>query len=294
RFFPLFSLLFGIGFGLMWTSARRRTSTPRIVLVRRLLALGVLGVAHQVLQPGEALLPYAAVGLLVLLPATFLPRQMRTVILVAGVVLTAVAALTGGGLVLVPGIFLIGFWLSDHVRTIDAAADRLSSGAAAAVSLGALLVGAGVVALQQVLPAIDPVVGSFALISAGCSVVVITCALRTPVGPALAAVFTPLGRLALTNYVTATLLLVLTGVGFAVNNLGADQRWPIAMVACLVILVLQAVASRLWSVTVGQGPLEAAWRWATWAGAKPAARPTDTGSSPGSVTATTGTFPVVQ
>ncbi|MGD7788821.1 hypothetical protein ACQCX2_10890 [Propionibacteriaceae bacterium Y1700] len=40
RFFPLFSLLFGIGFGLIWAGAGGRTSTPRLVLLRRLLALG--------------------------------------------------------------------------------------------------------------------------------------------------------------------------------------------------------------------------------------------------------------
>ncbi|MFW8623419.1 hypothetical protein ACOI1A_05600 [Corynebacterium glutamicum] len=33
-----------------------------------------LGIIHQILQPGEALLPYAIVGLVILLPSSWLPR----------------------------------------------------------------------------------------------------------------------------------------------------------------------------------------------------------------------------
>src|SRR5699024_6109274 len=61
RFFPIFSFLFGIGFGLMWLSASERSPRPRLALLRRFAFLGVLGVLHQLLQPGEALLPYAIV-----------------------------------------------------------------------------------------------------------------------------------------------------------------------------------------------------------------------------------------
>ena len=43
RFFPIFSLLFGIGFGLMWTAARTRAARPRVVMLRRFAVLAVLG-----------------------------------------------------------------------------------------------------------------------------------------------------------------------------------------------------------------------------------------------------------
>ena len=35
RFFPIFSLLFGVGFGMMWSRARERSQRPRLVLLRR-------------------------------------------------------------------------------------------------------------------------------------------------------------------------------------------------------------------------------------------------------------------
>ena len=76
RFFPLFSFLFGLGTALFLDGAARRTTRPRLVLLRRLLVLGVLGAAHHLLQPGEALLPYAIVGVVVLLPASWLPRPV--------------------------------------------------------------------------------------------------------------------------------------------------------------------------------------------------------------------------
>ena len=43
RFFPIFSLLCGSGFGLMWTAARTRAARPRVVMLRRFAVLAVLG-----------------------------------------------------------------------------------------------------------------------------------------------------------------------------------------------------------------------------------------------------------
>nr|WP_252860582.1 heparan-alpha-glucosaminide N-acetyltransferase domain-containing protein [Corynebacterium ulcerans] len=53
RFFPIFSLLFGIGFGLMWSK-----NYGRVPLLRRFLFIGALGALHQFVHPGEALLFY--------------------------------------------------------------------------------------------------------------------------------------------------------------------------------------------------------------------------------------------
>lgn len=190
RLFPIFSLLFGVGFGMLWDSASRRAARPRAVLLRRLLALGLLGALHQLLQAGGALLPYAIVGTLFLLPLTFLPERARTV--VAGI----------GGAVL-------------------------------------------------------------------------TALLHTPLRSALAAVLAPLGRMALTNYVSATLVIVVAGLTFSVppqlvrgdaalvlDDAGMAAVWG----ACALLLVLQALVSRAWLARTAEGPLERLWRYATWRG----------------------------
>ena len=68
RFYPIFVLLFGVGFGIFLRSAERRGDHARGLLARRFLALAVLGGLHHLLQPGEVLLPFAIAGPVVLLP----------------------------------------------------------------------------------------------------------------------------------------------------------------------------------------------------------------------------------
>jgi uncharacterized membrane protein YeiB len=38
---------------------------------------------------------------------------------------------------------------------------------------------------------------------------------------------------------------------------------------CVLLLLAQSLLSRWWLARFGQGPLEKAWRWATWSGARP-------------------------
>ena len=122
RFFPLFSLLFGISFSLIFESAERRGARARVVLLRRLLVLLPVGVLHQLVYPGEALTPYAITGLAVLLPSTWLPRWLVAV--GAAIAVPAALYLTGGGLFLIPGAFLLGSVLVRYgvVARLDSAA----------------------------------------------------------------------------------------------------------------------------------------------------------------------------
>lgn len=67
KFFLLFSFLFGYGFWLQMAAAERAQAGFRARYLRRLLGLGVLGLLHAVLLfPGDILLPYALLGLLLL------------------------------------------------------------------------------------------------------------------------------------------------------------------------------------------------------------------------------------
>src|SRR5688572_16647367 len=66
RFYPIFSILFGIGFGIFLRRAALRTDRPRVILARRLGWLFLIGLAHFAVHPGEALTAYALAGLIVL------------------------------------------------------------------------------------------------------------------------------------------------------------------------------------------------------------------------------------
>ena len=275
RFFPVFSLLFGVGFGMLWTSASRRAVHPRIVLMRRLLALGLLGVLHQILQPGEALLPYAIVGLVVLLPLTLIRRYRAVVAGIAGIVAT-IAGVFAGGMGLIPGLFLLGFAIAE-LRLPQRAEDSAKPGVILAIVAGLAAI------LFIVLQLASPTTAGFDATSAAAGLLqgmaiigALAALLHTPLRRALVACFAPLGRMALTNYVGATVLGVLLSLpwGAPVGRLRHLESMPVTddtmfliWAGCIGLLLVQALISRWWLGRFGQGPLERLWRWATWSGA---------------------------
>jgi uncharacterized membrane protein YeiB len=260
---PIFSLLFGIGFSLLLDSAASRVPRPRLVLLRRLLALLAIGAAHWLLWPGEILTVYAAVGLLVLLPSSWLPRWA-----VAGLAAVCVpaAVIAGGGPLLIAGLFLLG---SALVRF--GVIDQIERSTRWPVLLG-LCFAAGTASVRWLQatahtaadPAQPPVTSSTLsdLLLAGVYVCGLLVLLRTPLRPVLQGVFAPFGRMALTNYLTAT-LLVLAASHLA--GLPIGRSLTVAYLAAGAILAVQWLFSALWLRRYRQGPLEWLWRWATWA-----------------------------
>lgn len=252
---PIFSLLFGIGFSLLLDSAASRDPRPRLVVLRRLLALLAIGLGHMLLWPGEVLTKYAIVGMLVLLPSTWLPRWA-----VAGLsaALMTVAVISGGGPLLIAGLFLLGSALVRY-----GVIDKIDNSTRGPVLLG-LAFAAALAAALWVRSMTDlPATSTLAdLLLAGVYVCVLLILLRTPLRPVLQLLFAPLGRMALTNYLTATLLVLaaahLLGVPIGVSS-------SVAFQAAGVILAAQWLFSTLWLRRYRQGPLEWLWRWATWA-----------------------------
>jgi uncharacterized protein len=86
-------------------------------------------------------------------------------------------------------------------------------------------------------------------------------ALHMPLRAPLTAVLAPLGRLALTNYLLATLVFV--PVGRAVG-LEGSARWGTAIALGAGILAVQAVLSPLWLRRFRYGPMEWLWHCVTW------------------------------
>lgn len=84
---------------------------------------------------------------------------------------------------------------------------------------------------------------------------------RTPVRRALSAVFEPLGRMALTCYVTASFVMVPAGV--LLDSRSTHDVIP-GLIVAAAVLPLQWVFCRLWLSRFAYGPLEWAWRCVTW------------------------------
>lgn len=265
RFFPIFSFLFGIGFSLVLESAAARAPRPRVVLARRLAVLLAIGVAHHLLLwPGDILAVYGIVGLVVLLPATWLPRWATLAL--AGVFLVGAILDAGGRFMLVPGLFLLGSALTRYgvVRRFE---DSTRVPAVLGLLLAACAVPvAWVQARFEAAGDIDAVGHQIAyplagLLIAGVYVCLLLVLLRTPLRPVLQAVFAPLGRMALTLYL-ATSAIVLA-LAYAV---GLFEDWSSNEVLVIAgsLLAAQWVFSTLWFRRFRYGPVEWAWRWATW------------------------------
>ncbi|GAA1849496.1 DUF418 domain-containing protein [Brevibacterium marinum] len=265
RFFPIFSILFGIGFGIMWNSARTRSRRPRLALLRRFLFLGVLGTGHMLLQPGEALLPYAIVAIVILLPSTFIPaRVLAVTTAIVGAVLLAAGVWFGGGPVIIPGLFLLGFAIghTDMVRRALRHPGRLAliAGASALISvLGFLVTDHHTRALHMEISA------GLGITMALCFVTVAMLLMLTPAEAILRPIFAPLGRMALSNYIGATLLILAAeAVEPELSRFDDHGGYLAGVIVCVIIMVIQILVSALWLRFVGQGPLEKLWRLVTW------------------------------
>ncbi|MFI6291251.1 DUF418 domain-containing protein [Nonomuraea sp. NPDC050790] len=260
---PIFSLLFGIGFTLLLESAAGRAASPRLALLRRLGALLAIGLVHMLLWPGEVLTDYAVVGVVVLLPSSWLPRWVLAVL--SGLLIPAALVFGGGGPLLIAGLFLLGSALVRY-----GVVDRLEGALRWPLLLG-LGFAAGLAAAlwaQASMRAVGattylPATSSLAdLLFAGVWVCGMLVLLATPLRTVLRFVFAPLGRMALTNYLTATLLVLAAGplLGLPIGQSLTTAYWTAAA-----ILAAQWLMSTLWLRRFRQGPVEWLWRWATWA-----------------------------
>ena len=267
RFFPIFSLLFGISFALLLRSAERRSARPRLLLARRLLVLLPIGVLHQWAHPGEALSVYAVVGLVVLLPASWLPRWV--VAIGSVLALGASLVLTGGGVTIVPGMFLLGaalvrFGLIDRMERSRAVPVLFAIFAIASVPAAAWQ-------LQDLVASgfsLSSAVAGLTMAGAYCTGIVLLMRARST-RAGLTALFAPLGRTALTCYITATPLLLLAG---AALDLPHEASWTPVLAVCAAILVGQWITATVWLRYFRQGPLEWLWRCATWGEMQPLRR----------------------
>lgn len=266
RFFPIFSLLFGISFGLILSKARQRVVHPHRVMLRRIGVLAIIGMVHQIFHPGEALLPYAICGLVILLPLSFFPAQWQRIISLTGGIILIIIGGYFGGIMLIPGLFLFGYFIATSavLTAIEGGSPLIW-----ALTVVFLVVSSALLMVQKDLPAADllgPVPSYTGLVVASTYILITITLMSTAARPVLIAVFSPIGRMALSNYIGATVVfwgLKLSGWDFSplVPNYGI---WPALMIVVTIMLLVQIVISSLWLRTFKRGPLEAAWRWLTW------------------------------
>jgi uncharacterized membrane protein YeiB len=205
------------------------------------------------------LLPFAITGVLVLLPFSLMAGWA---LLVSGTVLTVVGVLAGnGGFGLMPGLLVLGFALADlevpeNLRRWTRGLVALGAGAAVT---GAPAWWASASAASGLVQTRLGMVLSLSMATG--YLVLFLLVLRTPAGPAVSWVLAPMGRMALTNYVTAAMLFV--PIGAALELRGSSQ-WGLSVLLGVGILTAQGMFSNVWLRTFRYGPLEWAWRCVTY------------------------------
>ncbi|WP_211370292.1 DUF418 domain-containing protein [Nonomuraea turkmeniaca] len=237
RFYPIFSLLFGISFMLFLRG------NSRWALLSRLFWLFCIGLVQHTFYEGEVLTDYAFYGAAVLLPASFLAPGVPVLLL--GVVAIAWALQVGGGPLLIPGLFLVGMalWELRPSRPL-----LLPGFAVAAVATG-LLTSAWAMTNEWLVYSVAALAGAAAY----------ALGLLLALRPWTSAVLEPLGKMALTNYVSGTAVIVL-----AMPLLETDStRWSVVGLA-LATVAVQVVLSRWWLTRFRYGPIEWLWRCLTW------------------------------
>jgi uncharacterized protein len=259
RFVPIFEFLFGAGIWFVVRCARERGRSPWAVMLARLAALWGIGMLHALMYPGEVLATYAVAGLLVLPVVLLAPRWLQLTLGTA--MALTVLALAGSSPAEAPGLMLLGAAAAGYgVPTLlDRSARPVIVAFLAAIALC-------VPALAQQLaepgdPRFTLAGGRAGFVMAVAYVSGLSLLWATPARRVLAAVCEPIGRMALTCYVTASLVAVPVGAlaGFA----GYSSPAP-ALVLCVALIALQSLACRAWLRHFRYGPLEWAWRAATW------------------------------
>ena len=325
KFYSIFSLLFGIGFGLQ---LGRRGEAAIGRFRRRLRVLAAIGAAHAFLiWAGDILLLYALLGFAMpwfarrtdrsLLPWTIgllaTPTVLYVIALAAWLavnpggsdasgqggippeILSRLEAMGTGGfgdalignlifvvgrwadLVVtmrfpkVLGMFVLGLWLVRRGIVTDPAAHRdlLRRWRRLGWMVG---VPANIVAAWAftVWPYLPPSCGGllgvagqaigFPMLAIGYASTVV---LAASAGNRVLAHFGPVGRMALTNYLTHSIVCVAMSYGFGLGlwwRVGASQTWGIA----IAIVALQIPLSRWWLAKRAFGPMEWVWRRVTY------------------------------
>lgn len=276
KFFAIFSFLFGVGFYIFIRNAKEKGLNANVLFLRRLFILAIFGILHQLLQPGEALLIYAVLGLL-LIPCFYLNKYIN---LVMGLILLVIFLYIGSKTILPIPYFVLGlaagqFNVFENIKTKVLVVMSVVSTIGFGISMYILskayvlphydLYGkemtdhqlneyvANQDAYTQLLIYTSPVIALFYV-----SVLLLVVRIRF-----FSNLLMPLrlyGRMALTNYVGQTLLIWLVILIIGRGSIGyLDTLW-----ICIGIYIAQLLFTYVWLKCFKFGPFEYIWRMGTY------------------------------
>jgi uncharacterized membrane protein YeiB len=270
RFYTIFTFLFGVGFYLFITRANDKGENGYILFLRRILALFIFGLVHVQYHPGEALTVYAIGGLLIL---PFY-KANKVVNLVVGTVMLLVLSFFSTKIYMIFPLMLLGIAAGQY-RVFEGISHYRRR---IAIFTGIMFVFSVVGLIYQFQNApflfgleteatfvesrrflligitIGPFVSAF-------YVGLMVLLLHLPIVGKVLSPIKSYGRMALTNYVSQTALILLAGKGL---NLFNHITYLQSLYLCLAIYVFQLIFSMIWLRYFRFGPLEWIWRVVTY------------------------------
>jgi uncharacterized membrane protein YeiB len=263
RFYTIFTFLFGIGFYIFMTRANQKGKNGTFFFLRRMLALLVIGLVHMQFQPGEALTINAICGLIIL---PFY-KASKVVNLIFGIAILLVLSIFSIKIFMTVPMMLLGiaagqFQLFNGIsqqrkklRIFTVTMFFLSiCGLILQYQYAPQVLGKGMQRFLRIGIAIGPIVSAF-------YVGMMIFLLKIPFFQKL---FSPLknyGRMALTNYVSQTALILTAG---HMLHLFGKITYIQSLFLCFAIYAIQLAFSAVWLRYFRFGPLEWIWRIVTY------------------------------
>ncbi|KGR75166.1 DUF418 domain-containing protein [Ureibacillus sinduriensis] len=273
KFFTIFTFLFGVGFSIFMTRAQAKGERAYILFAKRLAILLIFGLIHMQFHPGEALFIYAIIGFILMVTMKF-PKQLN---LLLGLVLLVIVELLGAKILMPLPLILLGiaagqyglfYKIEANKRKWTIAAILFFIGAAIAILYGYLHLPSTHYFIQEnsqseidkILFLYDMTLYTAPLIS-GFFVTLIVCLVQWK---GMRRMLSPLkffGRMALTNYIGQTVLMLFIGKVLLDNaTLTYTQTGWMTLGINLALIVI----STLWLQRFTYGPLEKLWRMGTY------------------------------
>lgn len=270
RFYTIFTFLFGVGFYIFISRANAKRKNGYVMFLRRLLVLFLFGLVHVQFHPGEALTIYAICGLIIL---PFY-KANKLVNLLFGTAMLVVLGLFAEKIFMVVPLMLLGIAAGQYrfFERISLQGKRIAifTGIMFVLSVAGLVYqyqhvpsvfgnGSGTDSLEtqrflQLGITIGPIVSAF---YAGLLILLLNL-------PIVRKVLSPLksyGRMALTNYVSQTIFILVLG---QMLNLVDHLSYIQSLVLSMAISVIQLTFSTIWLRYFRYGPLEWVWRMLTY------------------------------
>lgn len=278
RFYAIFSFLFGVGLWIFYSRAKAKNDHPVMLFTRRMLILLVIGIMHQMIHPGEALLIYAIIGFLVI----FLHKLPRSVNLFVGIIGVVIGSILAAKLLLILPLMMLGLAFGQY-RVFEMVEQHrkkwfwvmllsLIATVASTIVLWQTAPANGLVTYMPHIVLTDAQMTTnmafydFAELSMKLApffsifyvslLVLIVTRLRNEQG-----LLNAFGRMAFTNYLAQTIIIVSIGLFIPKETI---ISYMTAMFVCLVMVVLQMIFSVYWLKAFKYGPLEWLWRCGTY------------------------------